>query len=97
MRISANSLKKMEEVVKALQYKLRYEKGQFQSGFCIVKNQKIVVVNKFFTLEARINCMLDLFPQLELTEEDKKGLTPEQKTFLAEILQDRLNPKLELR
>ncbi len=43
---------------------IRYEKGNFQSGYCLVENRKIAVVNKFFDTEARINCLLDILATL---------------------------------
>lgn len=36
----------LEEVGKQLGLDLRYEKGDFEGGYCILKNQKVVVVNK---------------------------------------------------
>lgn len=56
---------------------LRYERGTFQSGYCILEQKKVVVLNKFLQTEGRINTLIDLIPQLDiipdhLTEESKK-------------------------
>lgn len=53
-----------------LEYTVRYEKGNFNSGYCIVENKKIAVINKFFDVEGRMNCLLDILQNLEV-EEDK--------------------------
>ena len=37
----------METFFKEQEYTIRYEKGNFQSGYCIVENRKIAVINKF--------------------------------------------------
>lgn len=69
MRYTATSLKKLEDVFNELDYQVRYEKGSFQSGYCIVESRKIAVVNKFFDTEARINCLLDILNRLEFDPE----------------------------
>lgn len=57
-------LDKIEDVFKELEYTVRYEKGTFQSGYCIVDEHNIVVVNKFFDTEARINCLLEILEKI---------------------------------
>jgi hypothetical protein len=52
-----------------LEYTVRYEKGNFNSGYCIVENKKIAVINKFFDVEGRMNCLLDILQNLEVEEE----------------------------
>lgn len=65
MRYTQTTLKKLEELFGELDYVVRYEKGSFQSGYCIVESRKIAVVNKFFDTEARINCLLEILNNLE--------------------------------
>jgi hypothetical protein len=77
MKYTQTTLDKLETVVEEAGYVLRYERGTFQSGYCILEERKVVVLNKFLQLEGRINTMLDLIPQLEintelLSEESKK-------------------------
>lgn len=69
MRYTQTTLKKLEELFGELDYAVRYEKGSFQSGYCIVESRKIVVVNKFFDTEARINCLLDILSKMEFDPE----------------------------
>ena len=59
MKYTITTLKKIEDLFKALGYTVRYEKGQFQSGYCIVEGRNIIVVNKFFDTEGRINCFME--------------------------------------
>lgn len=65
MRYTQTTLKKLEDLFGELDYAVRYEKGSFQSGYCIVESRKIAVVNKFFDTEARINCLLEILNKLE--------------------------------
>jgi hypothetical protein len=60
MRYNQTTLKKLEDLFRELEYAVRYEKGNFQSGYCKVEERKIVVINKFFDTEARINCLLEI-------------------------------------
>ncbi len=60
------TLKKFEAIFEELQYTIRYEKGNFQSGYCIVENKKIAVINKFFDVEARINSLLDILATVQV-------------------------------
>lgn len=39
-------LKELEEIAAKLGIKIRCEKGNFDGGYCILKDQKILVVNK---------------------------------------------------
>ena len=64
-------------------YVLRYERGSFQSGFCILEDRKVVVLNKFLQLEGRINTLIDLVPQLKIQPE---SLTPESKKWFDDIM-----------
>lgn len=77
MKYTQSTLDKLELIPEAAGYVLRYERGNFQSGYCILESRKVVVLNKFLQIEGRINTLLDLIPQLEinpdiLTEESRK-------------------------
>ncbi|MFN0216023.1 MAG: hypothetical protein ACKVT2_17320 [Saprospiraceae bacterium] len=65
MRYTQTTLKKIEDIFDELDYTVRYEKGNFQSGYCLVESRRVAVVNKFFDLEARINTLLDILSKME--------------------------------
>lgn len=60
---------KLEGIPEKSGYILRYERGTFQSGYCILENKKVVVLNKFLQLDGRINTLIELIPQLKITTE----------------------------
>jgi len=77
MKYTQSTLDKLETIPEQAGYVLRYERGNFQSGYCILEAKKVVVLNKFLQTEGRINTLLDLIPQLEinldlLTDESQK-------------------------
>ncbi len=65
MRYTQGLLKKIEDLFDELDYVIRYEKGSFQSGYCLVENRRMAVVNRFFDTEARINCLFDILARLD--------------------------------
>jgi hypothetical protein len=69
LKYTRHSLKKLEALMTELEYTVRYEKGNFNSGYCIVENKKIAVINKFFDVEGRMNCLMDILQNLEIEEE----------------------------
>jgi hypothetical protein len=88
MKYNATTLQKLERLLGEGEYKLRYERGTFQSGYCILEQRKVVVLNKFLDVEARINTLTELIPQLELnvdllTQENQKLLEELKATFVA--------------
>ncbi len=66
MKYTQASLNKVEKILEEGQYVVRYERGTFQSGYCILEDRKVVVLNKFLSLEGRINTLVDLLPQLNI-------------------------------
>lgn len=64
MRYSKSNLKKLEEQLIEQGYTLRYERGNFQSGYCIVQDRKVAVVNKFYDVKARMICIQDILENL---------------------------------
>jgi len=83
LNFTKTTLTKLELIFQEQEYTIRYEKGNFQSGYCIVENNKIIIVNKFFDTEGRINCLLDILSLVVVMEE---LLTPKSKEFFRKIL-----------
>jgi hypothetical protein len=59
-------LEKLEKIVSEAGYILRYERGTFQSGYCVLESKKVVVLNKFLQTEGRINTLIDLLSILKI-------------------------------
>ena len=69
MRYTQTTLKKLEDLFDVLDYSVRYEKGNFQSGYCLVESRRVAVVNKFFDTETRINTLMDILTKFEIDPE----------------------------
>ena len=66
MKLTQSTLDKLEDILGESEFVVRYERGNFQSGWCLLESKRIVVLNKFLNLEARINTLLELIPQLDI-------------------------------
>jgi hypothetical protein len=83
IRFTAATLEKIEKIIDEAGYILRYERGTFQSGYCILESKKVVVLNKFLQTEGRINTLIDLVPGLSV-HPDK--LSPETRKVYEEVV-----------
>jgi hypothetical protein len=76
-------LEKLEKIISEAGYILRYERGTFQSGYCILESKKVVVLNKFLQTEGRINTLIDLLSILNI---EKDHISIESRKFYAEVM-----------
>ena len=82
-----HTLDKLEQLLKALNYKLRYEKGNFKTGACMLDSSRVIVVNKFSNLESKIMSVASL---VQTMETDEALLDEKQKAFLYLLKQTKL-------
>ncbi|UOE50803.1 hypothetical protein MTO98_06895 [Mucilaginibacter sp. SMC90] len=82
-----HTLEKLEMLLKTAGYKVRYEKGNFKTGACLLLSSKMIVVNRFSNLESKILALVELLRELEV---DYKLLDDKQIAFLQEIKQTKL-------
>jgi hypothetical protein len=83
MKYTVTTLEKIEKILHETGYVIRYERGNFQSGYCILEEKKVLVLNKFLPLEGRINTLIDILPQLNL---DPESLAAESRKMLENLL-----------
>ena len=69
LKYTKNNLKKIEQLFEQLDYTVRYERGSFQSGYCLVENRRVAVINKYFDTEGRINVLLDILQAVAVDED----------------------------
>ncbi|MBL1407677.1 hypothetical protein [Sphingobacterium faecale] len=83
--ITQYNLDKIEDLLAELGYKVRYEKGNFKTGACVIQNSKVIVVNKFSNLEIKINSLIQLIKDFEINKED---LEEKQWVFYKSLLKE---------
>ncbi len=84
MKFTSAKKKKIERIFEDLGYSIRYEKGRFNSGHCVVHQDKIVIVNRFFDTEGRARVLLDIL--LGLRDIDESQLSEESQTFFNSLV-----------
>lgn len=87
LTITTHTLEKLETLLRSAGYKVRYEKGNFKTGACMLLSSKVVVVNKFSNLESKINALAELVRELDF---DLSLLDEKQIAYLQQIKQTRL-------
>ena len=83
IRFNAATQEKIEKIIEESGYLIRFERGTFQSGYCILESKKVVVLNKFLQIEGRVNTLMDLIPSLKIVPE---SLTPDSRKLYEEIM-----------
>jgi hypothetical protein len=83
MKYNQSTLDKLEAILEESGYVVRYERGNFQSGYCILEERKVVVLNKFLILEGRISTVIDLIPQVNIAYD---SLTAESQKLYDEVM-----------
>lgn len=68
LKYTRHSLKKLETLFQELEYTVRYERGSFTSGYCLVEDRKIAVINRFYDVEGRMNVLLEILSTLEVVD-----------------------------
>ena len=81
-RLTKGYLSKLEDLVSEGGYIVRYERGNFKSGYCVLKENRLVLINNFLPLDGRINTMMELAVNLELEE---VKLSDKSRRLLTEI------------
>lgn len=87
LTITNHTLEKLEMLLRTAGYKVRYEKGNFKTGACLLQSSRMIVVNKFTNLESRIQALSELTRQLEI---DLHLLDDKQLAFLHQLKQTQL-------
>lgn len=84
IKYTKHFLNKLEDLFAESDYVLRYEKGNFKSGYCILNDTKIAIINKYYPLEGKINCLVDIIKLVDLNIEE---LSDKNRKFLLDILE----------
>jgi hypothetical protein len=92
-RLTKGYLSKLEDLVSEGGYIVRYERGNFKSGYCVLKENRLVLINNFLPLDGRINTMMELAVNLELQE---AKLSDKSRRLLTEIRAEKSSEQTEI-
>lgn len=77
MKYNTHTLKKVEKLLDEAGFVLRYEKGSFNSGFCILEDRNVVVVNKYFQTEAKVGAILEIIGRVKIEQSKLSNISKE--------------------
>jgi hypothetical protein len=83
IKLTQTSLDKLTELFTLAGYTIRHEKGNFKSGSCLISSGKLIVLNKFSPVEARVTFLVDALQKLAV---DETLLDDRRRNFLKEVL-----------
>jgi len=84
LALTNHTLEKLENLLKSGGYRVRYEKGNFKTGACLLQSSRMIVVNKFSNLDSKIHSIIELVRQLEI---DTEQLDDKQQVFFHHVKQ----------
>lgn len=75
-------LQDLKQIAQELGAKVRFERGDFKGGYCIVKEDKTIVINKLSTLQKKVMILTYALKDLGV---DEKYLPPRIREIIEEI------------
>jgi hypothetical protein len=61
-------LEELEKFVRGLGITLRYERGDFEGGYCVLKEQGMIVINKLANTQKRISLLAQSIMEIGVDE-----------------------------
>ena len=75
-------LEDLKSLAAQLGAKVRFEKGDFKGGYCILKDDKVIVINKTANLQKKVMILSAALKELGV---DKIYLTPKIREIIDEM------------
>jgi hypothetical protein len=75
-------LQELKSVADQLGASVRFEKGDFKGGYCIVRDKKVVVINKLTNLQKKVMILSTALKELGV---DSIYLTPRIREIIEEM------------
>jgi len=75
-------LQDLKQIAQELGAKVRFERGDFKGGYCIVKEDKTIVINKLSTLQKKVMILTSALKDIGV---DEKYLPPRIREIIEEI------------
>ena len=63
-----NLLEELKQLALQIGARVRFEKGDFKGGYCIIKKDKIIVINKLSNLQRKVYVLASALKELGLDE-----------------------------
>lgn len=74
-----NILNELKDIASEMGVKVRYERGDFKGGYCLLKESKVIVINKLSTTQRKVMILVSALREMGIDEE---SLSPKIKTII---------------
>lgn len=88
MKATKGNLSKLEDLISELHYSVRYEKGNFKPGYCMVEEKNLILVNKFYDIKARITTLSEIVFNIPISPELFEQLSSHSKKLVNQLYQE---------
>jgi hypothetical protein len=61
-------LEELKQLASQIGAKVRFERGDFKGGYCLIKKDKIIVINKLSNLQRKVYILASALKELGLEE-----------------------------
>lgn len=75
-------IQELKSIAQQLGAEVRFERGDFKGGYCILKDNKVIVVNKMTTLQRKVIILSMALKELGI---DEIYLTPRLRDVIEEM------------
>ncbi len=79
-------LEDLKKLVAEMGARVRFERGDFQGGYCILKDDKVIVINKLSTTQRKVMILAAALKELGV---DDIYLPPKLREFIEEMDENR--------
>jgi hypothetical protein len=84
-------LNELAELAQQLALEVRYEKGDFDGGYCILKSQKVLVVNKRLSEPRKASCLAQALAEFGI---ETAFVKPSLREYIEDEVAKSSKPKL---
>ena len=88
MKPTKRLLNKIEDIFTESDYNSRCEKERLKSTFFSLKSEKIIIINKYYPVEGKINILIDTLKSISI---DTSSLSERNKKLFNELTHEQLS------
>lgn len=81
-----NLLQDLRSIAQELGATVRFEKGDFKGGYCLLKDSKVIVINKMANLQRKVMILATALKDLGI---DDIYVTPKLRELIDELLEEK--------
>ncbi len=78
-------VEELRKIADEMGAKVRFEKGDFKGGYCLLKESKVIVINKNATVQRKVTVLSTALKELGV---DQVYLSPKQREFIESMFEE---------